>query len=84
MEIDSSELAGLAEVVVFVSLGLTVHLAEMGVSAILQALRHAEHRRATRLIDLRPRRRISRAVAPPIGRTIAVRLEAGRPPSAAL
>ena len=33
-----SELAGLAEVVVFVSLGLTVHLAAVGVSGVLQGL----------------------------------------------
>ena len=33
-----SELAGLAEVVVFVSLGLTVHLAALGVSGVLQGL----------------------------------------------
>lgn len=33
-----SELAGLAEVVVFVSLGLTVHLAALGASGVLQGL----------------------------------------------
>ena len=33
-----SELAGLAEVVVFISLGLTVHLAALGVSGALQGL----------------------------------------------
>ncbi len=33
-----SELAGLAEVIVFVSLGLTVHLAALGVSGVLQGL----------------------------------------------
>ena len=33
-----SELAGLAEVVVFVSLGLTVHLAALGATGLLQGL----------------------------------------------